>query len=222
MTTEYKRDINRAMYDYIPDYYEDIREARAIIDTGSSKLETLNYDIQDVLNQFFVSTATWALPQWEKLVGLPINVNYSSWDAIVKQKVLFDDVEGREWDYIEKAFAPEIRERRSAILAKINGYGTITKQKLMEICGVYSTGKVKITEFPKEFRLLIEFIDEVGVPKEIDTLKKVLREVIPAHLTIDYSYRFLKWDDLDNFKWSFNVLDGKKLSWDELSLMVVI
>lgn len=204
MNTEYKRDINRAMYDYIPDYYEDIREAKAIIDAGSDRLETLNYDIKDVLNQFFVSTATWGIPRWEKLVGLPVNTSFSV------------------NDYLDETNSSVIKERRSAILAKINGYGTITKQKLIDICAVYSTGKVTVTEFANEFRLLIEFIDEVGVPKEIDTLKKVLREVIPAHLTIDYSYRFLKWDDLDGYKWSFDVMDGKQLTWDELSLMVVV
>lgn len=210
------RNINRVMYDYLPKYYEDIREARAIIDRGSSGLDALNGDINDTLSQFYVDTATWSLPMWERFCGLPVAIDYTVWDAFQRYNTSLVDLEGQSWDEIEKSFAPDMPERRSAIKSKLRGQGTITKAKIAEICASYTGGTVNVKEFASEFRVVIEFTDVAGVPANIDTLKAVLAEVMPAHLVVEYQYRYLRWNELDGFAWTWDGLDANGLTWNEL------
>ena len=81
------------MYDYIPKYYEDIREARAIIDTDADSISGLIVNIDDVLAQFHVDTATWGLEIWERFVGLPSNATYSVWNSLEQRSIIFDGLE---------------------------------------------------------------------------------------------------------------------------------
>jgi hypothetical protein len=75
-----------------------------------------------------------------------------------------------------------------------------------------------VSEFPSEYKIIIEFIDTLGVPSNINTLKQVLGEIIPAHLVIEYHYRYLAWSDLDAFGWTWSDLDAKLLTYDELAV----
>jgi hypothetical protein len=210
--------INQAMYGYVPNYYSDIRESRAIIDAKSVLLDRLNANINDVLAQFYVETATWGLAQWERLVDLPVAPTYSSWDALEQNGVEFDSVEGVSWNRLEKTYVPDMDSRRSAVKSKIRGYGTVTNGKLVEICGAYTGGTVEVHEYPAKFRVVIEFVDLVGLPPNIDTLQAVVRDIMPAHLLVEFAYRYLRWSEFDAKALTWDGLDAEAMTWDELAV----
>jgi hypothetical protein len=214
------RDINSAMHDYLPRFYEDIREANAILDSESKAISQLTNDINDVLAQFFVDTATWGLANWERFCGFPVIANNSVWDTISKRNVSFDSIEGDSWDLLEHSFLPNIDDRRSAIKSKLRGTGTVTKELIANVCAAYTGGTVEVHEFPSEYRIQIVFTDIAGVPTNINTLQSVISEIMPAHLIVEYTYRYLHWSELDGYAWSWDSLDAKDYTWDELSTAI--
>jgi uncharacterized protein YmfQ (DUF2313 family) len=184
--TENVRDVNRAMYDYLPSYYEDIREARAIIDTESAQFEQLHADIADVLAQFFVDTATWGLTTWERICGLSSN-NYVYNPFSKIEGLLFSDLETYSWGDLEKTAHPKsIEERRGAIKSRLRGYGTVTKEHIQNVAKSYANGDVEVVEDYVNYKIIVRFVNKFSVPSDLEDLQEFLREIIPAHLEVEY------------------------------------
>lgn len=53
------------MKSYLPEHFAESREIQAILEDGNERFEETSKVLDDVLNQFFVETATWGLPKWE-------------------------------------------------------------------------------------------------------------------------------------------------------------
>lgn len=219
--TQLTRNIERDMFDYLPKIYEDFRESRGMVESEAAEMERLNALIADILSQFYVDTATWGLTEWERICGLPIAVNYTNYDAMAQNNVHYSTLEGFTWDEIESKYVPSANERRSAVKSKLRGFGTMTHAKIAEICGAYTGGTVAVKEYPAEYRVTIEFTDTTGVPANMETLQSVLRDLMPAHLVVEYLYRYLRWNELDSYAYSWDVLDAKVYTWDEFQEAVI-
>lgn len=181
------RNIKRDMYDYLPKYYHELKQAQAILDTESVEIERLNSEIKDVLDQFFIDTATWGLSRWEYICG------------------------------IETDNSKTYEERRAVIKSKLRGAGTASVTLIKEVVEAYDGGSVDVEENNAEYEVIITFIDTRGVPTNIEDTKRALAEVIPAHLAIRFVFNYLTWDELDAKRVSWNDLDSIQITWDELS-----
>lgn len=148
----------------LPEYYQDSIEVLAIMGGHEYALDRSNLSADDLLNQLFVETATWGLEHWERIFG------------------------------IETVLNKPINERRYFLLAKMRGYGSMTKKKLAEVAGAFYGGDVVITDEPESYRVRVKFVSSYGVPPNLDDVAKALGELIPAHLELvfDYSYLLIK------------------------------
>lgn len=135
------------MMDSLPPYYQESPEANAIMHGNAWEIERKRAEAQDLLNQFFVSTATWGLDYWDRVL----------------------DLEPQPRMTIEK--------RRSRIIAKLGGAATATKEYLEGVINAYTRdGSAKIYEFNKEYRFEAEvtasqLLDAGVIYREIDQLK---------------------------------------------------
>lgn len=199
--TENTRDINRAMYDYMPKYYEDIREARAIIDAESAQFEQLHADIADVLAQFFVDTATWGLTNWERICGIPNGgYKFTTFYRMEKLGVTFDDLEQFSWGEIETAYPKDLDERRSIIKSILRGYGTVTKTHIQNVVEAYANADVEVIEDYANYKIVIRFVNQYALPRDIDKIKEIIREIVPAHLDVEYVTAYLLIRDIHEAK----------------------
>lgn len=164
------RDINQSMYDYLPKYYEDVREVRAIVDGESAAIDQLHADISDVLAQFFVDTATWGLANWERLVGV----------AVDESKPL--------------------NQRRSVVKSKLRGIGTVTVALIKNVAEAWYNGQVEVTESPATYTISVKFTSSVGVPSNLADVETALREIIPAHLALNFEFLYLLISDIHSVK----------------------
>ena len=57
---------------HMPKYYKGILEITILQKAIEDELETIDLISKDVLNQFFIYTATWSLPVWERIFGLSV------------------------------------------------------------------------------------------------------------------------------------------------------
>ena len=65
------------MMAYLPRYYESSRVMRILMQTKGYEIDKLRQALDEVLEQFFVSKATWGLSIWERELGLIVNETLS-------------------------------------------------------------------------------------------------------------------------------------------------
>jgi hypothetical protein len=101
------RDIAQDMHDYLPRYYDDFKDVMAVVKAEASEFTRIQAKLRELLDQFYVETATFGLDRWESLVGIE-NVPQRS----------------------------EV-SRRQFIEAKLRGVGTVTLAMLNDIVNAF-------------------------------------------------------------------------------------
>lgn len=149
------------MKSYVPEFLIEGQTYKAILEAEGPELERIEANLADVLKQFYVDTATEeGLCRWEEFVGLS---SYA----------------GKPLD-----------QRRSRIISKLRGMGTITVQLIKKVAESYDGGTVEVTEQNDLYQFTIEFIDTFGIPPNIEDLMEAIEEIKPAHLGVMYRYRY--------------------------------
>ncbi|MED0686549.1 YmfQ family protein [Anoxybacillus ayderensis] len=156
------------LFQYLPNYYQDIREFQTLIGTENEEVEQLNVTIDEVLKQFYVDTATWGLAKWERICGIPVDES------------------------------KPIDQRRSVIKSKLRGIGTVTVALIKNVAESWYNGEVEVTEQPSLYTVKIKFVSKLGVPPNLADIQNALREIIPAHLAINFEFSYLLIKDVHN------------------------
>lgn len=82
-------------------------------------------------------------------------------------------------------------------------------------CGIPALVKEKGTG-----RVSVSFPGVAGEPDNFEELKKIIEDILPAHLGIEYDFWYLTWQELeDNFP-SWRSIEDRKLSWEQLATFV--
>jgi hypothetical protein len=155
-------DIDRAMHDYLPLYYADID----IIDREADEVAQINAAIYDVLAQFFVDTATWAIDRWERIFGITTDA------------------------------AKPIEQRRSVIKSKLRGVGTVTTALVESVAESYANGDVMVTENNASYTVTITYVSALGVPPNLSDIQAAIRDILPAHLAVNFVFKYYLYADL--------------------------
>jgi hypothetical protein len=108
-------------------------------------------------------------------------------------------------------------ERRDRIKSKIRGYGTATIRAIKNVAESYDKGIIDVAEDFSKYTV-IRFVDTTGIPSNIEDLKAIVRELVPAHLAIEYEYNYFIWDELDGKHWTWDQLDELNLTWSALEV----
>ena len=156
------------MFDYMPRDYEGYRESRVIIQTEAAEFEALNAAIADVLEQFDVDTATWGLVYWERICGISTDES------------------------------KPVEQRRSVVKSKLRGIGTVTVALIKNVAESWYNGEVEVTELPSLYTVKIKFVSKLGVPSNLTDIQNALREILPAHLAINFEFSYLLIKDVHN------------------------
>ena len=114
----------------MPKYYRGILEITLLQKVIEKELDTVDLISKDVLNQFFIYTATWSLPIWERIFGLTVGDKTSN-----------------------------IEERRENLISKLRSYGTTTKEMIASYAfKILFTSIVGIPKNIENFKAVIEVI----------------------------------------------------------------
>lgn len=153
--------IGQRMKSYLPKFYETSRISGAIMDSQGTELDQLRLTLDELLQQSFVGTATWGLDIWEKQLGIKTDPT------------------------------KPVSERRSNIVSKIRGTGTVTIELLQNVAQSFDHGTIEVTQQPALYQFTVHFVDTLGLPPNIDDVKAAIEEIKPAHLSVQYSFRYL-------------------------------
>lgn len=172
------------MLAYVPKFIQTAQAYRAIIDAQGSEFDQLRTNIEDILKQFYVETATWGLDLWEQMLGL-------------------------------KSYAGKpLDQRRSRIISKLRGMGTVTVSLIKNVAESYVYGTVEVTENPAAYSFTIKFVDSRGIPPNLDDVKAAIEEIKPAHLAVQYEFTYTTYGELK--AWSLTYGDLKVLTYGQI------
>lgn len=173
------------MKSYIPSFLRSSQVFTSILTAEGAEFGQLRTNIEDVLKQFYVETATdWGLTLWERMLGLKTN------------------------------HEKPLDQRRSSIIAKVRGIGTVTISLIKNVAESFTYGIVEIAEQPEAYSFTITFADIQGIPPNYENLQAAIEEIKPAHLAVSYVIRYLLWDELDAEGFTWNQLDALAMAWD--------
>lgn len=155
----------------LPDFFQKSLETAEIQTAIESVYEGFKNAVDDLENQMYIDTATWALTYWEQLYALP-------------------NGEGKD-----------ISERRANIKSRLRGYGTCTKEHIRNVAESFTNGSVTVIEHPEEYAFSITFTSVIGIPPNIEDLEKTIEAIKPAHLSVTYIFTYRTWDDVSHLTW---------------------
>lgn len=156
---------------YIPKFIAKGNVFKQIFESQQYEIDILNNNIQDIINNLFVETATWSLSIFEKEYGL--------------DTVLSDALENR----------------RSRILAKKRSKGVCNISKIKEIASSFSNGEVDVIPHYEDDYFTVTFIGTKGIPPRLEDLYDAIEVIKPAHLDIEYQFNYETWGEVKEYTW---------------------
>ncbi|WP_213614335.1 putative phage tail protein [Paenibacillus lactis] len=153
---------------YLPAYYDGVLEMEQLMGTEGPEVDLLATRIEELLDQSYPESATWAISRYEK-----------------------------DLQITAEAGKP-IEQRRSVVISKMRGHGNVSGSLIKNVAQAYDGGEVDVSVTPADYKITITFIDTLGIPPNLDDLKNALNDIKPAHLTLEYEFRFLLVRDVNN------------------------
>ena len=146
---------------YLPSFIVKGNIIKDIFESQQAEVDLLNNNIQDLINNLFVETATWSLENWEKEYNIPIDL---------------DDT---------------LENRRSRILARMVSKGKpFTKETIEAIANQFTNGTVEVIEHLESDYFTVKFVSTKGIPPKIQDVYDAINEVKASWLDIDYEFIF--------------------------------
>ncbi len=107
---------NERILNYVPDFLRSIEPIKTVYENEGHESQLYFESIDEVIDQLFVGTATWGLDAWESFLDI---------ETIPDKPNEF---------------------RRSVILSKIQGVGTVTSDFVKSVSLAYENGEVEVVE----------------------------------------------------------------------------
>nr|DAR50045.1 MAG TPA: tail protein [Caudoviricetes sp.] len=124
MTHEWMRQKMVDILAYLPKFLQKSPLFKGTNDADNREHETIRLDLHDLLNQFFIKSATWGLERWEDLVGIKTDTTKS------------------------------LESRRDAVIAKLQNPESVTETFLTNLINRYIADKAGyIISYPSEYRI---------------------------------------------------------------------
>lgn len=126
MTHEWMRQAAIDILRYLPEFLAKDKAFKATNDADSKEHNTIRIDLQELLDQFFITSATYGLADWENLVGIDTDQSL------------------------------DLDARRQAVMAKLQNPDSVTESFLTNLVNRYIADKQgTILSYPEEYRIEI-------------------------------------------------------------------
>lgn len=174
------------LWNLLPRFYSDSEIFAILCNLIGNETGLLNEAIVSAFEQNFIRTSDWGLDTHEADYGVSIEP------------------------------AATTQERQDKIVGKIRGYGTATVALIKSVTEAFTNGTVDVIEDFNGYAVTIRFSDIVGIPPNIVNLQALLREIVPAHLEITFTYLYVTWGMIAAQNMTWGEFGGLGLAWGEV------
>lgn len=157
---------------YAPPFLAEIRELAEIYRTQGYEVGQLQHELEELIDQCYIVTATWGLSRWEQMFGVATNMSLT------------------------------YEQRREILMAKLRGQGTTTRKMIEDTAVAFSGGEVKVIEDNPSHLFVIRFVGIKGIPRNMQAFIAMLEDIKPAHLAYRFEYRYTIWREVKPYTWA--------------------
>lgn len=171
---------------YQPVFYKKSAFVKAINSVIETELNLLQEARKNMILEARASTAVKYLPIHEASVNLKPNLNLT------------------------------IAQRQSRALARKRQMDTTTKERIKVIVESFVNGEVEVIEESAEYTVTIDFVSIMGQPDNMEGIIEQLDRLMPAHLLVNYKYKWRTWAALYESGLTWKEIYEKGYTWRDL------
>lgn len=146
----------------VPPFVAEMREMAALFIAEQPELDKMEADIEELLRQFYIKTATYSLNEWEDEFGIERNTSLT------------------------------MMQRRARILAKLNSNPPATIKMLENLVfQILSANAVTIVEHPADYCFDI-YVNSDYLIDTFEIADEAVRLARPAHLSYKFINRLIR------------------------------
>lgn len=144
--------------------------------------------------------------------------------GLAEREALVATAEDEGLDRREQLFArrpaastPEQRRAAIAALLQIDG-DSLTPSAINHAisgCGI----RAKALEMDRG-HLRVIFPETAGVPEEFSQIQKIILDILPCHLEVEFYFRYLTWDECERAGMTWDWVEGQEHTWDSFELAI--
>ena len=91
-----------------------------------------------------------------------------------------------------------LEQRRAVLKAKWRSAGKVSLEQIQAVADSWQNGQVAVS-FPSG-KIVVQFVGNFGVPDDLSSLRNAIQMVIPAHLSLEFRFRYLLIRDIHQAK----------------------
>nr|WP_325211348.1 hypothetical protein [uncultured Oscillibacter sp.] len=118
----------------------------------------------------------------------------------------------REALFLRRPAAVTPEERRAAIAALLQIDGdSLTPEAIgrtIRGCGIRAEAIEMGTN-----RVRVVFPETVGVPEEFEQIEKIVLDILPCHLDVEFYFRFLTWEECHGAGYTWALAEEREYDW---------
>lgn len=125
----------------------------------------------------------------------------------------------REALFLRRPASTTLKERRAAIeaLFQIDG-DSLTPEAINRTisgCGIRARAVEAGTN-----HVMVEFPDTAGVPQDFDLIEKIIMDILPCHLDVEFRLRYLTWEVCHQVGYTWALVEERGYNWRNFQLAV--
>lgn len=112
----------------------------------------------------------------------------------------------------------QLRREALAALLRIGGDSFTLEEINRTISGCGIRAVVQETERFGHVKIL--FPDVAGVPEGFEQIRKIILDIIPCHLEVEFDFRFLTWKECEAYGYTWRIVRQREYTWREFETAV--
>ena len=108
-------------------------------------------------------------------------------------------------------------DRREAIAALLRiSEDSLTPEAINDTltgCGIRARAEEKA-----DGSLRVVFPRTAGVPAEFDQIRKIILDILPCHLEVEFYFRYLTWDECERGMYTWDSVEAEGFTWDTFQM----
>lgn len=83
-------------------------------------------------------------------------------------------------------------------------------------CGVNAS----VAETGEPGTVTVRFPDVAGVPDRFEDLRRIIEDILPAHLRIQYLFWYVTWSELESRELTWQMIQNQAMTWEEFETLM--
>lgn len=130
-----------------------------------------------------------------------------------------EGLQRREALFLRRPASTTLKERRAAIAALLQIDGdSLTPEAINRTisgCGI----RARAIELGTN-KVRVEFPDTAGVPQDFEQVERIILDILPCHLDVEFHLRYLTWGECQKAEYTWGLVETQAHTWRSFQLAV--